>query len=891
MEFKTSARVFAVTAGLGFALVGVPVVALADDAVALPEGTTVVTVDMTTETAQPEKNDAVAEEVAAPSVDEYVNKDQAAPDNSKSDAVEQPSDGVTDAIPSTKDGTPDVSDGADKNEEPAGKDDPSVKVSDSEQPSAGTVSDPAFKDGQLSESTDSSVSDANPSSNKTTGWSKDGNSYSDGTGKAYTGWVIDDHAGNGLQRWYVKNGLLFRDGLFESNDAAWGSGWAFARADTGYVVRGKYIDPLTGFVYLADNNGKLLAPGWQVSSDFGDGLQRYYIESGSHACEPGRSDNGWAHYTTKQGYVVRGKHDDAQGHVWLADNDGKLESTKGWLVTTKYDGGGINWQRYYMCSGEFAGSAKSARFYATDEHGVQAFYFGMAFQGYVLRGFGLGTSMQDFVYANNDGHIAKSTWMVTDQFGQGLQRYWFDSGAWVARNRLVTAEEGAGWYAWATDKGYVLRGKMDAGNGYVYLANNDGKLESGDANGWLVTGAYSGGPLQRYYIDPSMHAAKTGFFNVGNSAYYGLSGTGYVLRGKKKTNEGIVLADNDGRLNRVNGWFVSAAYDGGAQRYFMVSTGKGYSVAKTGFFKASMDGFNGQVNFYGNTDTGYVVRGKHRISAGMLLANNEGVLLDDLNLPGKQENAFFVTTYFDGGAQRYYLIKSDGHLLAKVGKFTVGGKDYYGREDQGYVVRGFYSAPDGSSYYGNNDGVLQKIGWYNDGGVWCFLSPNGNIIRSNAAYSAWNTIRNWSSETSYLICIDNTNCRTIIFQGSAGNWIPVSDNICSVGVNKTVGNDVFGQTVRGVFKIQKKGLMMGNDPDYYYWSEFFCPGGYAEGQRFHSVGYYRRYGTDYTNPDNRGPQFDKGIGTAETHGCVRLLMDAVKFIYDNCPIGTLVYSY
>ena len=377
MEFKTSARVFAVTAGLGFALVGVPVVALADDAVALPEGTTVVTVDMTTETAQPEKNDAVAEEVAAPSVDEYVNKDQAAPDNSKSDAVEQPSDGVTDAIPSTKDGTPDVSDGADKNEEPAGKDDPSVKVSDSEQPSAGTVSDPAFKDGQLSESTDSSVSDANPSSNKTTGWSKDGNSYSDGTGKAYTGWVIDDHAGNGLQRWYVKNGLLFRDGLFESNDAAWGSGWAFARADTGYVVRGKYIDPLTGFVYLADNNGKLLAPGWQVSSDFGDGLQRYYIESGSHACEPGRSDNGWAHYTTKQGYVVRGKHDDAQGHVWLADNDGKLESTKGWLVTTKYDGGGINWQRYYMCSGEFAGSAKSARFYATDEHGVQAFYFGM----------------------------------------------------------------------------------------------------------------------------------------------------------------------------------------------------------------------------------------------------------------------------------------------------------------------------------------------------------------------------------------------------------------------------------------------------------------------------------------------------------------------------------
>lgn len=890
MDFKISARAFAVTAGLGFALVGVPGVALADDVVVATNDAPIVSVDLKSDSAivKSAESSAIIDETTLPSSNAFEDYMGSSSSATGVDQNGQENLGTDNEVPST-DKVSDSSVNPNQPSDSAGKkgSDSSDEDSTEESPDAGM--DLAPNGDGLSESTSLSISNAANSAN-VAGWSKDGNSYSDGSGSAYTGWVVDDHAGNGLQRWYIKNGLLFRDGLFESIDPAWGTGWAFARADTGYVVRGKHVDPKTGFVYLADDNGKLLSPGWQVTSDFGDGLQRYYIESDSHACEPGRSNSGWAHYTTKQGYVVRGKHDDAQGHVWLADNDGRLEPTQGWLVTTKYDGGGINWQRYYMCSGAYAGSAKSARFYATDEHGVQAFYFGMAFQGYVLRGFGYGTSMQDFVYANNDGHIANSTWMVTDQFGQGLQRYWFDSGAWVARNRLVTVEEGAGWYAWATDKGYVLRGKLDAGNGYVYLANNDGRLETGDGNGWLVTGAYSGGALQRYYIDSRKHGAKTGFFSVGNSAYFGQSGVGYVLRGKLKTNEGVILADNDGRLNRTNGWLVSAAYDGGYQRYYMVNTGKGYSVAKSGFFKASINGYSKDVNFYGNPDAGYVARGKYRISAGMILANNDGVLLDDI-YPGYPANNWLVTSYFDGGAQRYYIIESNGHLLAKVGKFTIGGNDYYGREDEGYVVRGYYIAPDGIAYYGNNDGVLQKTGWHYEGGVWCFVRPDGGVVRSNAAYSAWNAIRNWTSETSYLICIDNSNCRTILFEGSAGNWMPLYDFVCSVGVNKTVGDDVYGETVRGVYKILRKGIMMGSDPDYYYWSEFFIPGGYSEGQRFHSTGYYRQYGTDYTNPANRGPEFDTHIGYKETHGCVRLLLDAVKFIYDNCPIGTKVYSY
>ena len=48
----------------------------------------------------------------------------------------------------------------------------------------------------------------------------------------------------------------------------------------GYVVRGKWRDPETGLVYLADNDGRLESPGWHVTCfrqdrSFMDGTQNF----------------------------------------------------------------------------------------------------------------------------------------------------------------------------------------------------------------------------------------------------------------------------------------------------------------------------------------------------------------------------------------------------------------------------------------------------------------------------------------------------------------------------------------------------------------------------------------------------------------------------------------
>ena len=430
----------------------------------------------------------------------------------------------------------------------------------------------------------------------------------DGSAVYRTGWLVDSGRGQGLQRyWFSSTGALVVGRLIDAG----GGWWAYARPD-GYVVRGRWTDPATCYVYLADNDGRLERVGWIVSDAYGQGLQRYWIDPDAHAAVPGRSEDGYAHYTTPEGYVargavdagdgearfadndgrlavsgwvatdafgqgfqrywfdadgamakgrlvdpsegagywayarpeglvVRGKYDDGAGRVYLAGNDGRLAEGSGWIVTGAYDGGVL--QRYFL-----DGAAHAARSgYFSDGGGN---YFGVGGQGYVLRGVGRGVR-DDWLVADNDGRLASSRWVVTDAFGHGLQRYWFGADGAMAKGRLVSIDEGAGWWAYAQANGVILRGKRVASN-MVYLANNDGQFVVG--SGWIVTGSYDGGVLQRYWIEQStigFSFAKVGFFQALSQSgkvcwFYGDASQGYVLRGKKTTNYGVLPATNEG---------------------------------------------------------------------------------------------------------------------------------------------------------------------------------------------------------------------------------------------------------------------------------------------------------------------------------------------------------
>ena len=415
--------------------------------------------------------------------------------------------------------------------------------------------------------------------------------YYDADGSAHTGWLVDStYRSYGLQRyWFGSDGVLAKSRLVTKAEAGW---WAYARPE-GYVVRGRYADPSTGYVYLANNDGRLEGAGWVVSDSYGQGLQRYWVDSAAHAAKPGYSADGWAHYTRPEGYVVRGSYAKS-GLVYLADNDGRL---------------------------------------------------------------------------------AKSGWVVSSAYGQGLQRYWVDA----AKHAAVVGRSSDGWDHFTTAWGYVARNVTKDKDGSYYLADNDGRLVSG---GWVVSSAYGQG-LQRYYVDPKNAKLKVGFFKVDNKWYYG-------------------------------------------------------------------------------TSKGYELRGKQRVGDGMLLADNDGLLVENIAKEG-----WLVTSLYDGELQRYRIDKScSGHLGAHLGYFTLSGNSYYGRYDQGYVVRNVvYTAPDGKMYYGDNDGVLGP------------LPARFSDMRSKAQ-SVW-------SSTGWLILVDRNSNRMAIYSGSRGNWTPTTEVYCVTGAWST----------------------------------------------------------------------------------------------------------
>lgn len=169
----------------------------------------------------------------------------------------------------------------------------------------------------------------------------------DNDGRLRSGFYVTNGFGQGKQRYW------FGDTVYGSPHAAAqgrlvtpeGDGapyYAYAMAD-GRILRGKY-DNGKGYVYVAESNGKLIGSdmtedGFVVTSIYDGGMQRYYVSASRKAAKsgfftvPGYGDvfgNGGT------GIIFRGVRVYGGDRVLLADNDGRLPSQAGWVVTSKY---------------------------------------------------------------------------------------------------------------------------------------------------------------------------------------------------------------------------------------------------------------------------------------------------------------------------------------------------------------------------------------------------------------------------------------------------------------------------------------------------------------------------------------------------------------------------
>jgi len=129
--------------------------------------------------------------------------------------------------------------------------------------------------------------------------------------------------------------------------------------------------------------------------------------------------------------------------------------------------------------------------------------------------------------------------------------------------------------------------------------------------------------------------------------------------------------------------------------------------------------------------------------------------------------------------------------------------------------------------------------------------------------------RSISSATDYFIAVDIAAKRTIVFKWNGEDWAVEKNWLCSTGAPES-------PTVLGTYDVVDKGYSFSKDGyTCYYYTQFF--GNYL----LHSVKYDE--GT-FDVKDGR-------LGEAISEGCVRLKLNAAKWIYDTVPVGTRIVLY
>lgn len=136
--------------------------------------------------------------------------------------------------------------------------------------------------------------------------------------------------------------------------------------------------------------------------------------------------------------------------------------------------------------------------------------------------------------------------------------------------------------------------------------------------------------------------------------------------------------------------------------------------------------------------------------------------------------------------------------------------------------------------------------------------------------------KSFPSHTAYFIWLDIAHQKVNIFNGSNNNWHLIKSMICSSGKAST-------PTVKGTFTAGNKGL--------YFLTDYTIGGNTVEA----TCKYYTQITSNYLfhsviYNSNGSKIIDGTLGVPVSHGCVRLSIDNAKYIYDNIPAGTAIWS-
>ena len=166
---------------------------------------------------------------------------------------------------------------------------------------------------------------------------------------------------------------------------------------------------------------------------------------------------------------------------------------------------------------------------------------------------------------------------------------------------------------------------------------------------------------------------------------------------------------------------------------------------------------------------------------------------------------------------------------------------------------------------------------YSKGYKYVYYDQHG-VYRGDS-YAMWNTIKNKSSKTKYLIALDTRRNNVVVYKGKKGAWKPIKHFVCATGMP---GH----RTPRGDFKIKSKkpkfqtGDKVGKTvvkAKYTCWYATRIKGAIF----FHSTLYHL---------NSKSRHAARHVGKHYSHGCIRLELANARWIYQNCGKGTAVIS-
>ena len=146
-------------------------------------------------------------------------------------------------------------------------------------------------------------------------------------------------------------------------------------------------------------------------------------------------------------------------------------------------------------------------------------------------------------------------------------------------------------------------------------------------------------------------------------------------------------------------------------------------------------------------------------------------------------------------------------------------------------------------------------------------TPTDTTTLTRANLESFANDNNYTSHTNFLIITDINRQKTHVFVKKNSSWSLTRTFDCSTGINAS-------PTTRGIFTITDRGL--------WFYSDRLASGA-KHWLRFN--GQYLFHSIPMDKHKNIIPD-ENTVGEKRSSGCIRLMPDDAKWLYDNIPSGT-----